>query len=131
MMMKKTSKLTLCLVAILVALLGTTITAYASNSYKGTITTSTEWKTLATSTSGFNCNVEVSNHSTGTDGLGILRADIQMLGRNGQRVWYEEKACPGYGSRVFWCGPDVYTIQIRVAYGNGTASARPTDKDAD
>ena len=36
--------------------------------------------------SGFNRNVTVFNSSTGTDGLGILKADIRMLGKNGERL---------------------------------------------
>lgn len=121
--MKKAVKSTTFIAVLLVAILGTTMVASAANSYKGTVVTSTSWTTLATSTTGFNCNVAVFNSSTGTDGLGILRADIRMLDRSGKVVWQEAKACPGYGTRVFWCGSDVYTIQIRVAYGGGTARA--------
>ena len=125
-------KVTLLITALMiVTVLCTTTKVFAKNSYKGTITTSTSWKTLATSTTGFNCNVAVVNASTGTDGLGILRADIRMLGKSGNVVWEESKACPGYGTRVFHCGSDVYTIQIKVAYGGGTAWAYETTDPAD
>ena len=96
---------------LVVSLFGVSTKAFAANSYNGTITTSTSWKTLATSTTGFNCNVAVVNSSTGTDGLGILRADIRML-----------------GTRIFWCGPDVYKIQIKVAHSSGTAWAYETSE---
>ena len=123
---KKSLKAALLIALLVFAMVGTTTTAFAANSYKGTITTSTSWKTLATSTTGFNCNVAVVNSSTGTDGLGILRADIRMLGKSGNVVWEESKACPGYGTRIFWCGPDVYTIQIKVKHSSGTAWAYET-----
>ena len=113
---------------LVVSLFGVSTKAFAANSYNGTITTSTSWKTLATSTTGFNCNVAVVNSSTGTDGLGILRADIRMLGKSGNVVWEESKACPGYGTRIFWCGPDVYKIQINVAHSSGTAWAYETSE---
>ena len=124
--MKKTSLKTIVMIAIMViAVLAMTVTAYAADNYKGTITTSTSWKTLATSTSGFNRNVTVFNSSATLDGLGPIRADIRMLGRNGNVVWQENKACPGYGERTFWCGSDVYEIQIKLANGYGTARAYP------
>ncbi len=78
-----------------------------SNDYKGhyhNITTS--WKTIATSTTGFNCNVYIKCY--GTD---LSRLNIRMLGKNGNVVWSENGAVPGLGSRTFWCGSDVYTIQ--------------------
>lgn len=113
---KKSIRATIVVAMMVISLLSTSKTAFAANSYNGTITTSTSWKTLATSTTGFNCNVAVFNSSTGTDGLGILRADIRMLGKNGNVIWEETKACPGYGTRIFRCGPDVYKIQIKVQH---------------
>ncbi|WP_413854683.1 hypothetical protein [Candidatus Ruminimicrobium bovinum] len=122
----KTTKILLAVAFMFVAIMGTASKIYAADTYKGTIVTSTTWTTLAESTTGFNRNVTVFNSSTGTDGLGILRADIRMLGKNGNVVWSETKACPGYGTREFWCGSDVYKIQIRVAYASGTAYAYPS-----
>ncbi len=123
---KRTLKTIILTAVLLVALVGTSTTSFAANHYVGRVTTSTSWTTLATSTNGFNCNVAVFNSSTGTDGLGILRADIRMLGKSGNVIWEESKACPGSGTRVFYCGPDVYTIQIRVKYSSGFARAYQT-----
>ena len=128
---KKILKVAFLFVLLIVIAISTSTTAFAANSYNNTITTSTSWKTLATSTTGFNCNVAIFNSSTGNDGLGILRADIRMLGKSGNVVWEESKACPGYGTRVFWCGSNVYTIQIKVAYANGTARAYETSASPD
>ena len=122
-MLKRILKVTTVITILLIVILNTTMVSYASESYLPTINTSTTWKTLATSTTGFNKNVTVFNWSTGTDGLGILRADIRLLGKNGNVVWSESKSCPGYGTRVYWCGTDVYTIQIKVLSGGGTARA--------
>lgn len=121
--MKKTFKLTSLIAFALMIVLIISIPAYADGPYYPTINTSTSWKTLAASTKGFNRNVAVFNMSTGTDSIGILRADIRMLGKTGNVVWQEEKACPGSGTRIFWCGPDVYKIQIKVANSSGTARA--------
>ena len=122
---KKSLKLIIIAFVMIISLFGLSITACAAETYQGTIITSTSYKTIAYSTNGFNRNVKVFNASTSTDGLGILRADIRMLDRYGNIVWEEKKACPGYGSRVFWCGSNVYKIQIKVAYGKGTARATP------
>lgn len=124
--MKKALKPIFAIVLVLTVIICGTVTAHAEDTYYGTIVTSTSWKTLAKSTTGFNRNVTVFNSSTGTDGLGILRADIRMLGSSGNVVWEESKACPGHGTRQFWCGSDVYTIQIRVKYSSGTAYAYPS-----
>lgn len=106
-------------------------TRAGNTAWNKTITTSTSWKTVITSSTGFNRWVGIHNWSTATDGLGILRADIRMLGKNGNVIWAEDKACPGYGSRAFWCGSDVYTIQIKVARGAGTAYAYPATGEND
>lgn len=128
-MAKTLKSATAILTALLVMIFIGSLTAYAANHYNGPVTTSTTWSTLATSTTGFNCNVAVNNASTAFDGVGILRADIRMLGSTGNVLWSESKSCPGYGTRVYWCGPDVYTLQIKVATGSGVARAWETDQD--
>lgn len=111
----------LCTV-LLVGTLGNAMSVSAAESYN-TVTLSTSWKTIASSTTGFNCNVTISAMATGTDGLGIIRPDIRMLDNNGSVVWSESKSCPGYGTRTYSCGSNVYKIQIKVANGAGTAYA--------
>ena len=90
------------------------------------VTLSTSWKTIASSTSGFNCNIAVVSSVTGTDGIGAVRPDIRMLGRNDNVLWSEKNSCPGLGTRVYRCGPDVYKLQIRVSNGSGSARAYVT-----
>ena len=118
-MTKKIKPAIAIFIALLVVLTFSTLRVHAA----GQITTATYWKTLITSSSGFDRNVSVYNSSDSFDGLGILRADIQMLDSNDNVVWEEERSTPGNGTRVYWCGPDVYKIQIKVAYGSGVASA--------
>lgn len=127
--MNRILKSTVVIAALLVALLVTTISVSAATSYpyneSRRLTTTTSWQTIASSTTGFNCNVYIYNLNTGTSGLGIARSDVRMLGSNGTVVWEESGALPGAGDRTFWCGGDVYTIQIRTQTGKGTAYARP------
>ena len=68
----------------------------------------TTWKTVYSSTTGFNRNVAITCYNTSTH-----TNDIRMLGSNGQVVWTEDGAIDYSGSRTFWCGSDVYKIQLR------------------
>lgn len=96
------------------------------NSYEsaGVAIYSTKWTTIATSTTGFNCNVEVNTLNAALPSTNHIR----MLGKGGNVVWEENSAIGFSASRVFWCGSDVYEIQIRCSSGVGTASCWPTNK---
>lgn len=107
------------------ASMGNTITPF-SNQYKSGINISTSWKTIATSTTGFGCNVYIKCMNTTLDGLTVVPSDIRMLGKNGNVLWSENGAIPGQGSRIFVCGKDVYTIQIRTQAGVGVAYSHET-----
>ncbi len=85
---------------------------------------SSKWTTIATSTSGFNCNVQVNTLNATLPPTNHIR----MLGKDGNVVWQENSAISYSNSRVFWCGSDVYEIQIRCSSGVGTASCWPTNK---
>lgn len=145
--MKKNFKKTLSIISIMLAfimLLGSSIPVYATefpvfgttqtsvssraNSYPYpnlaySLTTTTSWQTIATSSTGFNCNVFIKCMNTTTSGWGVVPSDIRMLGKSGNVVWSENGAVPGQGNRTFWCGSDVYTIQIRTQAGYGVAIA--------
>lgn len=102
-----------------------------SDTYVTWLNLTTSWKTIAKSTSGFGCNVEIVCNTTGTDGFHPLYADIRMLDKNGNVVWTESKSCPGDGTgRVYFCGSNVYTVQIKVQHSGGTAWASKTSKSA-
>ena len=120
---KKVFKPTSIIALLLAVVLGTTFTAHAASVQFHSVTLSTSWKTIAECSTGINRNITVSSLVTGTDGLGALSPDIRMLGKNGNVVWSESKSCPGLGTRVYSCGANVYKVQIRVAYGGGTARA--------
>lgn len=120
--MKKFLTASLLIAVLLVGLIGSTTIVQAANRYKS-INLSKNWTDIAISTSGFNCNVTISCLVTGTDGLGAIRADVRMLNSSGTVVWSESKSCPGLGSRTYWCGSNVYKVQVRVATGGGTARA--------
>lgn len=92
----------------------------------------TSWTTIAetSGSSGFNCNFQVSCLNTsfvpGTFAT-VSPTDIRMLGKNGNVVWEESGAVAGLGSRVFWCGSDVYKIQARCQYGSGVIYITPSN----
>ena len=44
--------------------------------------------------------------------------DVRMLDSSGNIVWEEYGAIDYSGSRSFWCGSNVYSIQIRVGAKN-------------
>lgn len=98
--------------------------ATCSNSYKGggINVDSKSWKTIATSTTGFNCKVRVS--SLGTS---ISTVDIRMLGKNGKVVWSQNESFGSLGSRDYWCGSDVYKIQVKYHTGQGTIMCYPVN----
>lgn len=91
-----------------------------SNSYSpaGVAVTSSAWTTIATSTTGFNCNVKISALNGGLPAT----TSIRMLGKDGSVVWEEHQAISFSSSRIFWCGSDVYKIQARFTNGVGTVS---------
>ena len=81
---------------------------------------STSWATIATSTSGFNCNVRIEGLV-----IGNYCIDVRMLDSSGNVVWSESNAIntASTGYRVFWCGSNVRTIQVKGHSGNGIAWA--------
>lgn len=97
---------------------------FSNKFYSGINISSKEWTTIATSTSGFNCNVYVKCMNTTFDGLRVVGTNIRMLGRNGNVLWSENEAVAGQGSRVFECGSDVYTIQASPRAGSGVIYCR-------
>lgn len=95
-----------------------------SNSYTGSgvYVNSKSWKTIATSTTGFNCNVKIS--SLGTS---VTTVDVRMLGKSGNVIWSESESFGSLTSRVYWCGSDVYKIQVKYHSGEGTITCYPTN----
>lgn len=85
-----------------------------SNHYESGVIVGSTWKKVASSTTGFNCNVKIA--SLGTT-LGTV--DVRLLGKNGNVLWtdYESFGSLAYG--IYWCGPDVYQIQVKYHSSNG------------
>lgn len=86
----------------------------------------TGWTTILESSSGFNRNVKVSATTFTLNGLlSTVPCDIRLTGKDENDVrWSKDNAVPGNGKEtVFWCGSDVYKVQIRTTAGNGIASA--------
>ncbi len=82
------------------------------------INVGTSWATIVTASPGINGNIKVNT-------VGYTRADVRMLGSNGNELWYGEDAIAPVGERTFWCGSDVYTVQIRFHSGTGVVWVGP------
>lgn len=140
---------TLALIALAIMMVfGSTLSAFAAtNEVVGTdatvesvessvqprsINISTSWTTVlsvsTSSSTGINSDIIISANTFTSNGLlSTVPCDIQMLGKNGQLLWSKDDAIPGSGAHTeFWCGSDVYTVQIRTTAGYGTASAWKT-----
>jgi len=125
--MKKGLKVTILLAVLIVGIIGTSTVAFAGENFKR-VTVSTQWTTIASTTGGFGCNIKIKGDLMT---LGA-RIDVRMLGKDGQLLWEESNSCPGLGSRVYDCGADVYTIQVKVKSGvSGTAIAMKTTDPVD
>lgn len=149
--MKNIHKKIVAIIMVLTLALGCSIMAYAAeistsqemssyeiteesisprgNTYvsSGTDVTSKDWKTIATSTTGFGCNVQINTFNTRVNYVSVL-----MIGKDGKtEVWSETNAIPYNKSRVFYCGTDVYKIQVKCvgAENTSTVSAWPTDRE--
>lgn len=123
--MTKRLKATILVLAMVLGLVGTSTVAFAAESFK-TVNLSSSWTTIAYDTDGFDCKVEITGSIITSIGP---RIDVRMLGESGNVIWSENDSCPGLASRVYRCGPDVYTIQVKVDRGiAGTATALKTNK---
>ena len=123
--MKRTFKSIAILAIVLTMLLISTISAVAAsfpyNELKR-LNTTTSYQTIAsestTSKTGLNRNIRIQNNNTS-----VARSDVRMLDKNGKVVWEGIGWLAVAENRVFWCGDNVYTVQIRTQSGKGTAYA--------
>lgn len=70
------------------------------------------WTTVAESSNGLGKNVRISADAA------LSYTSIRMLGRNGNVLWIERntfKVLPE--TKTFWCGKDVYKVQLINARG--------------
>lgn len=91
----------------------------------------TSWQTIASSSTGFGCNVEIASYNSSIVGFGVAKTDIRMLGKDEQVLWEGDGEILGDGERrIFICGNDVYYIQLRTQRGKGAAYACKTTQPA-
>ncbi len=80
------------------------------------ITVNTSWKTVLQTNSGFSRTITISFTATNSNDY----CNVRFLGKNGNVVWTKNNAIQGNGIPVsFWCGADVYKIQICTSTGTG------------
>lgn len=125
--MKKNIKRIMAVFLVCIMVMGLSVTAFAAGSNhfpytssKKLETNASNWQTIAYSDNGFNCKVYIEC----SNGYVTSNSNIRMLGADGQTVWEETGAQPASGSRVYDCGSNVYTIQIKNQVGKGYAWAR-------
>ncbi len=126
--MKNTKKFFVIVAIVLMMLIGTSLTAFASGSGKDAnypystnhkLAIDSGWKEIASSDTGFNCKVYIYtiNYTTANNDIIMFDADYNV-------VWYEEAAITMSNSRTFDCGSNVHHILIRTQLGTGHAFAR-------
>lgn len=120
--MKK--KLSIGLLMMLLLFSTSSVFAYSGiKTYSGDA--GTKWFTLATAKNGFNCNMRINctSHAYRPLHMDTIGADVRMLDKKGNVVWSENESTPGIGSRTYWCGSNVYTLQVKFRFGGGFVSA--------
>lgn len=55
--------------------------SFPYSSLANSLNTTTSWKTIATSNTGFSCNVFIKCMNTTTSGWGVVPSDVRMLGK--------------------------------------------------
>lgn len=93
-------------------------------SYGRALAISTTWKTIATSSTGFDCNVTINCRNIAVlEDFTIAKGLVRMLDKKGNVIWTssDDYAVPGQGSYEYYCGSDVYSIQIKTQNGGGSA----------
>lgn len=85
----------------------------------------TSWTTVLSSSSGFNRDVHIQATTFTYNGLfSTVPCDIRMLDKKGNVLWTGTGEVPGQNQVVsFWCGSDVYKVQIRTQAGDGVVEA--------
>lgn len=134
--MKNIYKKIFSIIVVLTLFISCTCIAYAtenntnitarSNYYEGggIDVDSISWTTVATSSTGFGCNVQINTQNTATSYV-----SVRMLDSTGTiERWIEINAIPFNKSRVFYCGTDVHIIQVKCVSGYSTVGCWPTSK---
>ena len=89
-----------------------------------TLTSSDGWKTIHHCIDkGLNRNVTISITATSVNKYGLDDADIRMLSKSGRVLWTGKVKAAGF--QKFWCGSDVYTLQIRIPNGVTSVYIQP------
>lgn len=106
--MKKRAGTIIAILAMLIFVLGMTVTAYALSSYNLSGTYKDIW--VASGGTGINRSIWVDVDNTNNQ----HHTDIRMLDKNGNVVWEEYGAIDYSSRRLLWCGSNVYHLQARV-----------------
>ncbi len=122
--MRKKVKVAVVMALFVAMVVGCTGTTSAATPRITSTNISTTWTTVLSSSTGFNRDVHVKAITTSTGLLETVKCDIRLLDKNGNAVWSQNGAVPGNNvERTFWCGSDVYKVQMRTQARTGVVSA--------
>ena len=107
--MRKKVKVAVVMALFVAMVVGCTGTTSAATPRITSTNISTTWTTVLSSSTGL---------------LETVKCDIRLLDKNGNAVWSQNGAVPGNNvERTFWCGSDVYKVQMRTQARTGVVSA--------
>lgn len=69
----------------------------------------------------FGDDIQIVCYNTNT----LHHNDVRMKDANGNVIWEEYGAIDTNGSRIFYCGADVYTIEVRIGAKNIVGDMAP------
>lgn len=130
--MKKMTKRFVAVVLMFMMALSLTVTAFAATHYpynSGNMCdiSSSSWYNIATadtSGNGIDHWVRIFNETRTVASLNReANCYVRFLGKNGDVLY--NTTMPGNSSDLFWCGSDVYKIQVKTEAGKGNAYVIP------
>lgn len=87
--------------------------------YERTLSVGNQWTSIIDLPSihekGIDSDVLISVNSSSQE----AKIDIRMLDNVGDVVWSQKNTFPVEDQRNYWCGPDVYKIELRITNGEG------------
>lgn len=92
--------------------------------YERTLSVGNQWTSIIDLPSihekGIDSDVLISANSSSQE----AQIDIRLLDKEGEVVWSQKNTFPLEDQRNYWCGPDVYKIELRITNGEGIVTVR-------
>ena len=111
--LKKSIRTAFCLIAVLIVTLSFSSTAFAAT-MANNITLGPDYVIVVGNGNCSNKSVTITCYNNST----YHHNDVRMKDSNGNIVWEEYGAIDYSGQRTFYCGSNVYSIEVRVGAKN-------------